>query len=388
MANTLTSLIPTMYESLDIVSRELVGGINAVNRNSEATQAAVGQVVMSPVAPAVQTYNIVPGQLPPDDGDQTIGNVQITIAKSKYAPIRWTGEEQLGLRRGGQTQNIVRDQFTQAIRALVNEIEVDVWAAARAAASRAYGTPGTAPFGTAGDFSDFGQIWKILVDNGAPQSDLHLVLGSTAMANLRGKQSGLFKVNEAGNDDLLRRGIVQMIEGFALHTSAAPKTVVAGTVTSAPTVGAHAIGTTALTISTGAGGAVAIKAGDAVTIAGDTNKYVAQADLTVGASSSGTLTIGNPGLRIATSGNPAITVGTIATANIALQRGALTLATRVPAMPEGGDDADDVIELTDPVSGLTFQVAMYRLYRRVKYEVGLAWGVGAAKQEFIAQLLG
>jgi hypothetical protein len=41
-------------------------------------------------------------------------------------------------------------------------------------------------------------VRQILDDNGSPQTDLHLVMGSAAMANLRGKQSVLFKVNEAG----------------------------------------------------------------------------------------------------------------------------------------------------------------------------------------------
>ncbi len=71
--------------------------------------------------------------------------------------------------------------------------------------------------------------------------------------------------------------------------------------------------------------------------------------------------------------NTAITRGAGYVANMAFDRNALLLASRTPAMPQGGDTADDVMNVTDPVSGITFQVALYRQYRQIRYEVGLAW---------------
>ena len=57
-------------------------------------------------------------------------------------------------------------------------------------------------------------------------------------------------------------------------------------------------------------------------------------------------------------------------------------------MPEGGDTADDVMNVTDSVSGITFQIALYRQYRQVRYEVGVAWGVAAIKPAHSAIIMG
>jgi hypothetical protein len=84
MSNTLTGLIPTIYTALDIVSREQVGFIPAVARNTKADAAAKGQTVTAPVAPAATTVDITPGATAPNDGDQTIGTVDVKITKSKW----------------------------------------------------------------------------------------------------------------------------------------------------------------------------------------------------------------------------------------------------------------------------------------------------------------
>ena len=87
-------------------------------------------------------------------------------------------------------------------------------------------------------------------------------------------------------------------------------------------------------------------------------------------------------------GESVVAVGNAYAANMAFAREAIALMTRVPAMPEGGDAADDVTVVSDEQTGLSFQVALYRQYRQVAFEVGLAWGVKAVKSEAIALLLG
>lgn len=382
-ANTITNLIPLLYEALDVVSRELVGFIPSASRDVDATRVALNQTVNIYVAPAVTGQNIAPGVTAPNDGDQTIGNVTMSITKSRYWPVRWNGEEQLSVNLSGQRANVVRDQFTQALRAACNEIEVDLAVAAYQGASRSFGLAGTAPFATASDLSDVAGVLKILDDNGAPLSGRQLVLGTSAMANIRGKQAVLFRVNEAGTDLLLRQGIMGMLEGAAVRTSAAVQTPTKGTGAAyTSTAAGFAVGTTSIPLITGTG---TILAGDTVTFAGDTNKYV----VITGIAAPGTIVIGAPGLRVALpTAATALTVGNTATQNMLLTPNALALAVRMPAMPEGGDMADDVMEITDPVSGLMFQVAVYRQYRQVRFEIGVAWGVKAVKQEHMAVLLG
>lgn len=382
MANTLTSLVPDLYEALDVVSRELSGFIPSVTLDAQAERAALNQSIRIPITPAAAASDVSPGQLPPDDGDQNVGNTPLTITKSRTVPFRWTGEEQKGVNTGVGYANIRRDQIAQAIRTLVNEVEVDLGSSALRA-SRAVGVASADPF--ASDLSDPANLRKVLADNGAPMSDMQLVINTTAGAKVR-SLAQLTKANEAGTIALREQGKLLDIHGFALRESAGVLSGVAGSVTGTVTI-SGAVGATALTATTAAGAAVALVAGDIIALAGDTNQYVVAAAATIDASTSGTIAIAAPGLRkVASSAAP--TVVASSSRNLGFSRSAIVLATRAPALPEEGDMAADRMLMTDPRTGLTFEVAMYLQYRRVRYEVSLAWGYANIKSEHSAILLG
>ena len=44
--------------------------------------------------------------------------------------------------------------------------------------------------------------------------------------------------------------------------------------------------------------------------------------------------------------------------------------------------------VTDPVTGMTFEIAIYRQFLQMVYHVRLAWGVAAIKPDHIALLQG
>ena len=386
MSNTLTSLIPDLYEAIDVVSREMVGFIPSVTLSATAERAALNEPIRVPITPAANAEDVTPGQLPPDDGDQSIGNNPLVITKSRMVPFRWTGEEQKGV--NNQTPNggyatIRQNQIQQAIRTLVNEIDANVGTLFNTV-SRAEGTPGTTPFATG--LTDTAQLRKILADNGAPQSDMQCVIDTTAGANLR-SLTQLTKANEAGTVELRAQGKLLELHGFTLRESAGvAESVAPGSVTGAVTA-SGAKGATSVTLTTPAGGAVALLAGDVITVAGDPNKYVVAQAVNIGASTSGTVVIGAPGLRV-TAAAAAVTVLGASTRNMAFARSAIVLATRLPALPEEGDMADDRTIIVDPRSGIAFEFAMYRQYRRVRYEVALAYGWANIKPEHSALLLG
>lgn len=383
MANTLTGLIPVMYQGLDQVAREMVGFIPSVSIDAEASQAALNQTITIHKAPAAAAENISAGLYAPDDGNQIIAPLSMSITKARRVPIRWNGDEQASVKQS--YNKILADQFAQAVRTLVNEVETDLAVCAKNGASRAYGVAGTTPF--ANDVGDMAQIRKIMVDNGCPMSDCNMVMNTTSGANLRTLYQ-LTKANEAGTDTTLRRGTLLDIHGFGMRESGQAASHTKGTENGAyltNLVAPLAVGATAIAVDTGAG---TIVAGDTLTFAGDTNIYVVETAL-----GAGVVTIAAPGLRQTLADGVAVTVNAAYSANVAFHRSAIQLLARTPSMPVDAngkaiDMADDMTVITDPFSGISFQVAVYKQYRQLKYEVCLAWGVKNIKSDFTALLLG
>lgn len=384
MANTLTDLYPDLYAALDIVSRELVGVIPAVTMDARVDRAGVGQDVVVPVAPTSNAMvDTTPAMAIPAAADQTIGNTKIQITKSKAVAFSWEGNEQVLLNTGAGYQNTRVNQMVQAMRTLTNSVENDL-CALHSTFSRAYGTAGSTPFATAGDFTDMTKTLKILKDNGSPIQDNHLVVNTSAGATFLGKQA---ESNRQGSDSILRQGVFLSTSGVDIRESGQIYTHTAGTGASATTNNAgYAVGDTVITLASAGTGT--ILAGDVITFAGDTEKYVvASGDADV--SNGGTITLAAPGLRKAIAASATnITVVATSARNMLFNRSAIVLATRMPERPQEGDMALDVGMITDPRSGLSFEVAIYGGYRKVRYEIALAWGVKNIKPEHTALLLG
>jgi hypothetical protein len=374
----LTDFIPTLYRGLDIVSREISGLIPASTINAAPTAVSIGEKIRIPQANKLQSETIVEGTQPagaPPDLD----NIDMTITKSKQVSIKWTGEEVLGVTNSGTYNTILADQFSQAYRVLVNEVESDLAAEGSLNASRAHVSAGS-PF-TGDKLTDIAMVRKILVDNGAPISNLQLVLNTLAGADLR-VHHNIIKVNESGTDQTLRKGLLLKLMDFEIRESSQFKDHATGSLTGTPLTNlTEGFNPGATEIAFDGTSAIALKAGDIVSFGVDTDKYVITAD-----AAASPLTIHKPGLLKTVANNVAVVVGPSYFPNLAFDKAALHLLVRTPAVPPSGDNADDRVVITDPVTGISFQVSYYKTYRQITYEISLAWGVKAIKPEHIALL--
>ena len=273
MANVLTDLAADIYRAADVVGREQVGIIPSITLNTDAGQrVAKGDVVRSHFTrtPTVNT-TFSPAMTIPEGTDQTVDSKTLSVDNFASVQIPWTGEDIKHVNNGSGFETIYGDQIAQAMRSITNTIERYVAGVAYKGASRAYGTAATTPFGS--NFNEVAEIRQILVDNGCPMDNqVTLAINSLAGTKLR-NLAQLQKVNESGGDDLLRRGTLLDLQQLMIKESAGIQAHTKGTGAGylADLLAGYAVGSTALHVDTGTG---TILAGDVVTFAGDSNKYV------------------------------------------------------------------------------------------------------------------
>lgn len=370
-----------MYEALDIVSRELVGIIPATTINATASGVAKGQSLRIPVTPSNTAEDLIASDDKPNASFQTIDNVEVTINKIRRCKVSWQGEEQLGL--GGLASPIMRDQYVQMMRTLVNEMEKDCAvevAQSAILAGKFVGKAGETPF--AQNLDVLTEARKMLVDAGSPTTDLQLALNTTAGMKMR-NLTQLQKVGDAGDGSLLRQGVLGTLFGFNIRESAGLQEQGTTSVTTGYKVNnasGYDIGAKAIAIDTGAG---AIAKGSVVTFGTDTEQYIVAEDIPTG----GTTLKLVEGLKKAIADNADVKLATN-TPNVGFSRGSVILATRLPAVPAGGDSAIDRTVITDPVSGISFEVALWGGAYQNTISIAGAWGVKTIKPEHTVAILG
>ncbi len=384
MANdiSLTGLTETLYQARDKVVREgtaFIGG-SMVNGGSQAVSTG-GTVTSIRTTQGTAITSYTPGMTPPDAADITTAAETLTLNKVAGYAIPLKGEQFLQLANTVGADEALRRLYAQGIRTMVNLIEAEAWSQAYKNSSRAVGTAGTTPF--ASNFEVINDLYQILFDNGCEMNDnqLTLAINSSAGTLLRNRFT---KVNESGSDLTTRTGELLNISGFNIKQSAQIGLHTKGTGASYQVNQTGLTnGSRAITVDTGSG---TILAGDIITFASGTgsgHNYVVG-----GALASNVVTLNHPGLRGNIADNNAITVGNDYTGNVAFHRSAVELVMRPPALPDGGDIAQDRMTMYDDKTGLVFEVALYGGYLMNVIDITMYYQCKVWKPEFVATLRG
>ncbi|MDC1268149.1 hypothetical protein N8Z76_00290 [Gammaproteobacteria bacterium] len=389
MANTIsfTSLAPLMYKAMQEVAREQIGAINGVTINASGVDgAAFGDTVKSLiVSEASDIASYTPAMTVPAAGDKT--NTLDSFALDSFVgkDLAIVGETSKRLSNVGLYGAWIQGEFAQIFRSVFNEIEESVLATIYKGASRAVGAAGTTPF--ASNTDTLVDLKKVMDDNGVPKADGQrtFVMDSSAEANIQ-KLTNLQAVNQAGDGgDLLRRGAMGSLHTFNLRSSAGIQTHTKGTATGYDATAAFAVGDETITVDGSDAGT--ILNGDVVTFAGDSNKYIVKSATADGAAS-GNIILNNPGLQATLADTVEGTTGATYAANVGFHRRGVELAIRPPAQPEGGDIAKDRFLMSDPVSGLSLEFALYLGYGMNKIEAKAYYGSKVWNPHLVATLMG
>jgi hypothetical protein len=278
-------------------------------------------------------------------------------------------------------------QASEAVKAIANNVNSFLLNLGR----KFYGyvgTAGTTPF--ASDTSAATDIRKVLNKQLAPKGDRRLVLDVDAEANALALPAFQY-VNQGGNDKVMVEGDLGRRFGFDVVSDEEVASHTSGTITTglaAKAATAQAAGLTSIVCTTAAStGACALKEGDIVTFAGDSQTYVLTADATQAAAATDVTLPIYPPKQVALTGGEAVTVKASHVMNLAFHRDAIAFATR-PLIDSAEGLGNLIQSAIDPQSGLTLRLEVSREHKRTRFSYDILYGANVVRRELGARLAG
>lgn len=379
-ANILTEVVPQILAQGLMALRSACVMPSLVNSDYGMEAKNKGETIDVPIPSAIAAQDVAPGATPPADADIQPTSIAIPLNQWKEAPFYLTDKDLLSAVDG-----IIPMQASEAVKSLANTVNAYIFSKYKGVYGYT-GTAGTTPF--AASTSEATQSRKVLNVQFAPIDDARrFVMDPDAEANaldLRAFQDTNFAVTA----DDVRSGKLTRKLGFGWAMDQQVPTHTAGTLSGTVTVtGVNAIGATTINLTTAAASSVALKEGDIITFAGDSQTYAVTADATIGASTTGNVTI-SPGLAVATAGSEAPAVKADHVVNLAFHRDAFAFASR-PLMDIQGNELGSIIQAaTDPVSGLTLRLEVTRQHKRIRWSYDILYGAALVRKEFAARCAG
>lgn len=377
MANTLPSVVPRLLAQGLLALRENIVMPRICNRAYERMAGQKGTTIDVPIPSAIAARPVTPGPVSPGTGDISPTHVPIPLDQWIEAPFTLNDKEMLEVMEG-----VVPMQASEAIKSLANTVD-DYLLALGKGFYGFHGIPGTTPFGS-GDTADVTASRAILHKQLAPMEPRYAVLDPDAEAaalELRAFQDASWSSSAAAIID----GNLNRKLGFQWFMEQRVPTHTAGTLTGTITASATAAGATSVQLVTDAAEAIALLEGDIITFSNHAQTYVVGADLTVGASSNGTVSI-TPGLQTALAGTETVTVKASHVTNLLFHRDAIAFATRpLQNSIEGMGFARSAV---DPESGLALRLEVSREHRQTQFAFDILYGGAVLRPQLGMRLAG
>jgi len=383
MAGTLvtTNILQTLVSMGLKALRERVVLPQIVNRNVEEDIVGqkVGATVNVAIPASIATRTVAPDVVPPAVTAVTPTSVAVTLDQWKEAPFAMSDKALAQVQRG-----IVPVQVSEAVKSLANTIDNFLWGLTHAGGGffGYVGTAGTDPFAT--DLTALTQAIKLAEEQLMPidVEDTFLIINPAAKANMMLLRQ-IADVSARGSDVTAVRGRIGEIMGVTAVMSQNVPSHTAGT----DLVGAIndstglAVGTKTLVVDGFSG---AVTPGDIITIAGDTQTYVA-----TGTPTTTEIKI-EPGLKVAiptADGNEVITVKATHTSNLLIQRNAIAFA-NAPLIETNITGSAMMESAVDPGSGLSLRLEVTRQNKQWQWSFDALYGASVVRRELGVRIAG
>ena len=372
MANTLTEVTPKLLAMGLMALRGSTVMPRLVNSDYDSLFAAKGDVVNVPVPSAIAAQAVVPAATPQSAPNIAPTSVPITLDQWYEAPFYLTDKDFKTAMDG-----TIPMQASEAIKALASNVNQFIFSQ-YVYIGQSIGTAGTTPFAALTDATNARKILNVAL---APTGDRRMVLDPSAEAaalNL----AAFRDVSQSTDAGLITEGNIGRKLGFDWWGDQEVPTHTIGTADSAYVVnGAHAIGATEVTVSTGTG---TFTAGDLILIAGDTRTYSVN---TLFAGGAGDISI-SPALRVALSGAETVTELAVSSVqNLAFHRDCIAFASR-PLLDVEAPTGNIIVQATDSVSGLSLRLEVSREHKRTRFSYDLLYGGAVVRPDLGVRVLG
>jgi len=382
MANTISNILPKILARGLLALREQAVMPRIVNLDYSNEAAQKGDTIDVPIPSSLSVSDVVPSNVLEAPADSAPTKVQIALNNWKKVNFHLDDKQLVEIDKNAHFMPM---QMSEAVRALANTINLSVLEKYKGIYGFA-GAAGTTPFSS--NVSQATDARKVLNTQLCPRDNRRMVLDFAAEASALAL-ADFQRVNESGDAGVKREGEIGRKFGFDIFTDDQVITHAKGG-SGTPLVNDSnglAVGDTSVVIDglSGSGGFVI---GDILTFAGHSQTYTVSAITSAASGGAQTVTV-NPPIKAIVANDAAITVKANHVVNLAFHRDAFALAMR-PLASSTAQDAygSNIVSMTDPVTGLSMRLEVYRQYKQIVYEIDALWGVELIRPEYATRIAG